>query len=199
RRREAADRRLCEEPSRPARDRAALHGDRAGHGHAEGALPGPRGGAAISARLHRGDEGLGLRRRRAQAQQPARCRGRATRDELALQPLGPAKAGTHITNLEQAALDSRLRGNERLLLSSLVPLSSPWAPAAAHAGAAGGRARSRTIGLGFLVRAGAHLVEGRLARTFAPVPLTPTLSPQAGRGSARSVGCGGRSTSAAST
>ena len=28
-----------------AGDRAALHGDRAGHGHAEGALPGPRGGA----------------------------------------------------------------------------------------------------------------------------------------------------------
>ena len=39
--------------------------------------PGPRGGAALSRRLHRGDEGLGLRRRRAQAQQPARRRGGA--------------------------------------------------------------------------------------------------------------------------
>src|SRR5215472_9360410 len=51
---------------------------------------------------------------------------------------------------------------------------SPRAPAAAHAGAAGGRARAGTIGLGFFVGAGTHLVERGLART---------LAPRAGRGS----------------
>src|SRR5262249_13165149 len=44
----------------------------------------------------------------------------------------------------------------------------PRAPAAAHAGAPGGRARARAIGLGFFVRAGAHLVERGFARTLAP-------------------------------
>src|SRR5262245_25147787 len=46
-------------------------------------------------------------------------------------------------------------------------LSPPWAPAAAHAGAAGGRARAGAIGLGFAVRPRAHLVQGRLARPLA--------------------------------
>ena len=45
-------------------DRWPLHGHRAGDGHAEGAGGRPR----LSARLRRGDEGLGLRRRRAAPQ-----------------------------------------------------------------------------------------------------------------------------------
>src|SRR5262245_23836120 len=40
-------------------------------------------------------------------------------------------------------------------------LPPPWAPAAAHAGPAGGRARAGAIGLGLRPRA--HLVQGRLA------------------------------------
>ena len=55
-----------------------LHGDPAGHGHAAG----PAGGGALCARLRRGDEEERLRRRRAEAQQPARHRGGATRDQL---------------------------------------------------------------------------------------------------------------------
>ena len=53
-------------PRRP-RDAAALHGDRAGDGHAQG--PHPRG--VLPQGLHRGDEEIGLRRRRAQGDQPA--------------------------------------------------------------------------------------------------------------------------------
>src|SRR5262249_31992728 len=55
-------------------------------------------------------------------------------------------------------------------------------PAAAHAGPPRGRARAGAIGLGFFRRARTHLVEGRLARDLTLSPLTPTLSPQAGRG-----------------
>src|SRR5262249_40932451 len=66
-------------------------------------------------------------------------------------------------------------------------LSPPRAPTAAHAGAAGGRARARAIGLGFFVGAGAHLVERGFARGFAHTPHPArlrrvTLSPQAGGG-----------------
>src|SRR5262245_45149856 len=72
----------------------------------------------------------------------------------------------------------------RLLRRWLPP---PRAPAAAHAGAPGGRARARAIGLGFFVRAGAHLVERGFARTFVharhPARLRrATLAPRAGRG-----------------
>src|SRR5438128_2026497 len=42
----------------------------------------------------------------------------------------------------------------------------PRLPTAAHAGAAGGGARTRAIGLRLSVRPGAHLVERRLARAF---------------------------------
>src|SRR5262249_50130600 len=62
-------------------------------------------------------------------------------------------------------------------------------PAAAHAGAAGGRARAAPVGLGFVGRTRAHFLEGGFAwaaifTSFRAwrVPLTPTLSPQAGRG-----------------
>ena len=58
-----------------AHDRGPLHGHRAGDGHAEG----EGGRRRLSARLRRGDEGLGLRRRRAAPQQPARRHGRARR------------------------------------------------------------------------------------------------------------------------
>src|SRR5262249_6870817 len=66
-------------------------------------------------------------------------------------------------------------------------LSPPRAPTAAHAGAAGGRARARAIGLGFFVGAGAHLVERGVARGFAHTPHPArlrrgTLSPHAGGG-----------------
>src|SRR5262249_46941111 len=65
--------------------------------------------------------------------------------------------------------------------------ASPRPPAAAHAGAAGGRARAGAIGLGFFVRAGAHLVEGGFARGFAHTPHPArlrwaTFSPQGGGG-----------------
>src|SRR5262249_10968387 len=49
----------------------------------------------------------------------------------------------------------------------------PRPPAAAHAGAAGGRARAGTIRLGFFVGAGAHLVERGFARGFAHTPHPP--------------------------
>src|SRR5262249_53090053 len=62
----------------------------------------------------------------------------------------------------------------------------PRAPAAAHAGAAGGRARAGAIGFGFFGRAGALFVERGFARGFAHPPpparlRRATLSPQAGR------------------
>ena len=59
-------------PSGHARDSRPLHGHRAGHGHAQGA----RGQRALSARIHRGDEGLGLRRQGAREKRPDRRRGR---------------------------------------------------------------------------------------------------------------------------
>jgi hypothetical protein len=50
-------------------------------------------------------------------------------------------------------------------------LTPPRLPAAAHAGAAEGRARAGRIALaGHRLNAGAHLVEVRLARTAAPPP-----------------------------
>src|SRR5215467_12426790 len=70
---EAADRGIRQRAPRHARDPRSLYGDRAGHGHAQG----PRGRCALSARIHRGDEGFGLRRQGAQRQRPDRCRGRA--------------------------------------------------------------------------------------------------------------------------
>jgi polar amino acid transport system substrate-binding protein len=51
----------------------ALHGDRAGHGRAQG----PSGGAGLAQQLHRGDEGLGLRRFGAAAARHRRRRRRA--------------------------------------------------------------------------------------------------------------------------
>ena len=50
---------------------AALHGDRAGDGHAEG----PQRRARLAQGLRRGDEALRLRRRRAEGDQPARRAG----------------------------------------------------------------------------------------------------------------------------
>src|SRR5437016_12854820 len=49
-------------------------------------------------------------------------------------------------------------------------LPSPRAPAAAHPWPAGGRARARTVGLGFLGGARAHLIQRRLARALAHIP-----------------------------
>ena len=54
------------------RDGRPLHGDQAGDGRAEGARG---GGRALPGAVRRGDEGLGLRRRGAQTQQPTRRRG----------------------------------------------------------------------------------------------------------------------------
>ena len=48
---------------------------------AMGTPKGRAAGARLSARLRRGDEGLGLRRRGAQAQQPVRRRSRRRRSE----------------------------------------------------------------------------------------------------------------------
>src|SRR5438874_2241317 len=45
--------------------------------------------------------------------------------ELGCDPLVPAKAGTQITNSEQAALDSRLRGNERSQYATPTPPVRP--------------------------------------------------------------------------
>ena len=64
--------------SERAGDGRPLHGDPAGHGHAQG----PRGSRQVPARLRRGDEGVRLRRRGAQALQPARRGGGAPGDEL---------------------------------------------------------------------------------------------------------------------
>src|SRR5262245_17060125 len=55
----------------------------------------------------------------------------------------------------------------------------PGPPAAAHAGAARGRARAGAVGLG--LRSRAHLVQGRLARAFAPSAFRRTLDARAVR------------------
>ena len=70
------------DPERAGHGRA-LHGDPAGHGHAQG----PRCRRALPAHVHRGDEGLGLRRRRAQAQQPARRRRGAAVELIGTSPV----------------------------------------------------------------------------------------------------------------
>src|SRR5262249_58881880 len=77
-----------------------------------------------------------------------------------------------------------LAGTTPRLLRRWLPPPRP--PAAAHAGAAGGRAWAGTIGLGFPVGAGAHFVERGFARTFARIPhprlRRATLAPRAGGG-----------------
>src|SRR5262249_7626767 len=77
-----------------------------------------------------------------------------------------------------------LAGTTPRLLRRWLPPPRP--PAAAHAGAAGGRAWAGTIGLGFPVGAGAHFVERGFARTFARIPhprlRRAALAPRAGGG-----------------
>src|SRR6476646_9031446 len=71
-RRQATHRAVRQGPSGHSRDPRPLHGHRAGHGDAQGA----RSQRALSARVHRGDEGLGLRRQGAREKRPDRRRGR---------------------------------------------------------------------------------------------------------------------------
>src|SRR5262245_19252909 len=65
--------------------------------------------------------------------------------------------------------------DESKIVSEDGALPPPRAPAAAHAGAAGGRARAGAIRLCFPVGARTHFVERGLARGV-------TLAPRAGRG-----------------
>ena len=102
-RRSSADRRLRQDQSERAGDGAALHGDRAGDGHAEG----PRRRGELSEGLRRGDEEVGLRRRRAEGDQPARRPGRAAGE------LTPPAARRLVAGVERirraAAADARHR------------------------------------------------------------------------------------------
>ena len=83
-RRQAADRPVRQGSSGHARDSRPLHGHRAGHGDAQGA----RRQRALSARIHRRDEGLGLCRQGAREERPNRCRGRAADTREVTPPVG---------------------------------------------------------------------------------------------------------------